>query len=78
MEVQYSPNGLPSYDGVTGRPMPVPLETDVNGRLLLGTSIGIRAVTGRFPNERIPEISAKVRAVADELSRLMGYADHRQ
>jgi hypothetical protein len=29
----------------------------------------------RFPKERIPEMAAKVRNVANELSRLMGYSE---
>lgn len=40
-------------------------------------AIGITAATVRFPKERIPEMAAKVRAVASELSRLMGYTEPR-
>ncbi|MBS0661968.1 MAG: IclR family transcriptional regulator [Verrucomicrobia bacterium] len=38
-------------------------------------AIGITAATVRFTKERIPEMAGKVRAVAGELSRLMGYTD---
>ena len=38
-------------------------------------AIGITAATVRFPKERIPEMAAKVRTVATELSRLMGFSD---
>jgi IclR family acetate operon transcriptional repressor len=38
-------------------------------------AIGITAATVRFPKERIPEMAAKVRNVANELSRLMGYSE---
>ena len=38
-------------------------------------AIGITAATVRFSKERIPEMAAKVRTVAAELSRLMGYSD---
>jgi IclR family acetate operon transcriptional repressor len=37
-------------------------------------AMGITASTVRFPQERIPEFAAKVRAVAAELSQLLGYA----
>lgn len=40
-------------------------------------AIGITAATVRFTEKRIPEMSVKVRAVADELSRLMGYTEPR-
>lgn len=39
-------------------------------------AIGITAAAVRFPEKRIPEMSAKVRAVAGELSRRMGYTEH--
>lgn len=39
-------------------------------------AIGITAATVRFPTERIPEMSAKVRTVAAELSRRMGFTEH--
>ena len=39
-------------------------------------AIGITAATVRFPEKRIPEMAAKVRTVASELSRLMGYTEH--
>jgi len=42
----------------------------------VAAAIGITAATLRFTKERIPEIAAKVRAVAAELSRLMGHTDH--
>lgn len=38
-------------------------------------AVGITAATVRFTKERIPEIAAKVRAVAAELSELMGYIE---
>lgn len=37
-------------------------------------AIGITASTVRFTRDRIPEIAAKVRAAAAELSQLLGYA----
>jgi DNA-binding IclR family transcriptional regulator len=37
-------------------------------------AIGITASTVRFTKERIPEIAVHVRAIADELSRLMGHS----
>ncbi len=40
-------------------------------------AIGITAATVRFTEERVPEIAAKVRSVAAELSRLMGHAEPR-
>ena len=40
-------------------------------------AIGITAATVRFPEKRIPEMSAKVRTVAAELSRLLGYTEPR-
>jgi len=40
-------------------------------------AIGITAATVRLTKERIPEMSAKVRGVAGELSRLMGYTEPR-
>ncbi|MBP6506494.1 MAG: IclR family transcriptional regulator [Opitutaceae bacterium] len=40
-------------------------------------AVGITAATVRFTEKRIPEMAAKVRGVADELSRLMGYTEHR-
>ena len=40
-------------------------------------AIGITAATVRFTEARVPEIAAKVRGVAAELSRLMGHAEHR-
>jgi IclR family acetate operon transcriptional repressor len=40
-------------------------------------AIGITAATVRFPKDRIPEMAAKVRAAAAELSRLIGYAGPR-
>ena len=43
----------------------------------VAAAIGITASTVRFTKERIPEMAAKVRTVADELSRLMGYTEHR-
>jgi IclR family acetate operon transcriptional repressor len=42
----------------------------------VAAAIGITAATVRFPKERIPEMATKVRTVAGELSRLMGYTDH--
>jgi DNA-binding IclR family transcriptional regulator len=39
-------------------------------------AIGITAATVRFTKERIPEMSAKVRSVAAELSHLLGYVAH--
>ncbi len=43
----------------------------------VAAAIGITAATVRFTEKRIPEMAAKVRAVADELSRLMGYTEPR-
>ena len=43
----------------------------------VAAAIGITAATVRFPKERIPEMAAKVQAVAGELSRLMGYTEPR-
>jgi IclR family acetate operon transcriptional repressor len=43
----------------------------------VAAAIGITAATVRFPEGRIPEMAAKVRTVAAELSRLMGYTEHR-
>ena len=43
----------------------------------VAAAIGITASTVRFTKERIPEMATKVRTVADELSRLMGYTEHR-
>jgi IclR family acetate operon transcriptional repressor len=40
-------------------------------------AVGITAATVRFTKERIPEISEKVRAIAAELSELMGYSERR-
>lgn len=40
-------------------------------------AIGITAATVRFTEKRIPEMSTKVRAIAAELSRLMGHAEPR-
>jgi IclR family acetate operon transcriptional repressor len=40
-------------------------------------AIGITASTIRFTKERVPELAAKVREKAAELSRLLGYADTR-
>ena len=40
-------------------------------------AIGITAATVRFTKERIPEIATKVRAVAAQLSELMGYTERR-
>jgi IclR family acetate operon transcriptional repressor len=40
-------------------------------------AIGITAATVRFTKERISEIATKVRAVAGELSALMGYSERR-
>jgi len=40
-------------------------------------AMGITASTVRFPKERIPEMAAKVRAIAAELSQLLGYAGPR-
>ncbi|HEY9154582.1 MAG TPA: IclR family transcriptional regulator [Opitutaceae bacterium] len=37
-------------------------------------AIGITASAVRFTEDRIPEMAAKVRSVADELSHLMGYS----
>lgn len=42
----------------------------------VAAAIGITAATVRFPKERIPEMAAKVKAAAAELSRLMGHTDH--
>ena len=44
----------------------------------VAAAIGITASTVRFTKERIPEMATKVRTVADELSRLMGFTEHRQ
>ena len=44
----------------------------------VAAAIGITAATVRFPKERIPEMAAKVRTVAGELSRLMGYTEPRE
>jgi IclR family acetate operon transcriptional repressor len=44
---------------------------DADGTVI--AAVGITAATVRFTKERIPEIAAKVRKVADELSQLMGY-----
>ncbi len=38
-------------------------------------AIGITAATVRFTKERIPEMAGKVRAIAGELSRLMGHTE---
>jgi IclR family acetate operon transcriptional repressor len=46
---------------------------DADGGVI--AAIGITAATVRFTKERIPEIAAKVRAVAAELSELMGYIE---
>ena len=43
----------------------------------VAAAIGITAATVRFPKERIPEMATKVRTAAAELSRLMGYTEHR-
>lgn len=40
-------------------------------------AIGITAATVRFTEKRIPEMAAKVRSAAAELSRLMGYTEPR-
>lgn len=40
-------------------------------------AIGITAATVRFSKERIPEVATKVRAIAAELSQLMGYIERR-
>ena len=40
----------------------------------VAAAIGITAATVRFPKDRIPEMAGKVRAVAAELSRLLGYS----
>lgn len=42
----------------------------------VAAAIGITAATIRFTKERIPEMAAKVRSVAAELSHLLGYVDH--
>jgi IclR family acetate operon transcriptional repressor len=39
-------------------------------------AIGITASTVRFTKDRLPEMAAKVRAVALELSQLMGHTEH--
>ena len=44
----------------------------------VAAAIGITAATVRFSKERIPEMAAKVRAVAGVLSQRMGYTEHRQ
>ncbi len=44
-----------------------------NGKVV--AAIGITAATVRMPEKRIPEVAAKVRAVAREASRLLGYSD---
>jgi len=44
---------------------------DADGDVI--AAIGITASTVRFTKDRIPEIAAKVRLIAAELSRLMGY-----
>jgi len=41
----------------------------------VAAAIGITAATMRFTKERIPEMAAKVRVVATELSRLMGHTE---
>jgi len=40
----------------------------------VAAALGITAATLRFTEARIPEMAAKVRSVADELSRLLGYS----
>jgi len=40
----------------------------------VAAAIGITAATVRFTQARIPEMAAKVRSVADGLSRLLGYS----
>lgn len=46
---------------------------DADGTVI--AAVGITAATVRFTKERVPEIAAKVRKVADELSQLMGYIE---
>ncbi len=41
-------------------------------------AIGITAATVRFTRERIPEMAGAVKAAANELSRLLGYAEARR
>jgi IclR family acetate operon transcriptional repressor len=48
---------------------------DADGTVV--AAIGITAATVRFPKERVPEISGKVRTIAAELSELMGYIERR-
>jgi len=43
----------------------------------VAAAIGITAATVRFTMERIPEVAAKVRAAAAELSQLLGYSGPR-
>ncbi len=44
----------------------------------VAAAIGITAATVRFPRERIPEMAVAVKAAAAELSRLLGYTEHRR
>ena len=48
---------------------------DADGGVM--AALGITAATVRFSKERIPEVATKVRAVAAELSQLMGYIEPR-
>ena len=48
---------------------------DADGGVM--AALGITAATVRFSKERIPEVATKVRAVAAELSQLMGYLEPR-
>ena len=43
----------------------------------VAAAIGITAATVRFTPARVPEMAEKVRGLANELSRLMGYPEHR-
>ena len=44
----------------------------------VAAAIGITAATVRFTKERIPEMATAVQAAATELSRLLGYTEHRR
>ena len=45
----------------------------VDGKVV--AAIGVTAAAVRMPEKRIPEVAAKVRAIATEASRLLGYSE---